>query len=514
MHGLLKKLNFVGNPFEHLSAENEKEIDRFAVRPPYFEQTLSKAQGAKSFILFGKRGCGKSATRITVYKHLWNEHQNGKKIPLPVNFIDYDQILKNGLSNVNVRKFVEEACYKTIESILAWLTSLPEDYKNLYVEALSPEESEIILNMVKSFYLNRPERTRGLSAEFTLKLLDQAWPSRVGYWVEKRWSSIAKLISSLANGFARAQFGTNGEQTGTLFELLYSSENSDEQSTLIILSRLIEMTRIFGFDGICFLVDKVDETDKTSSSVEKSADLIFPLLSNIKLFEIDGISWTLFLWDEIRPLLLRQERYVRLDKLPNATIDWNIEELKELLESRLQHFSNKKHTFKTITSITDHEQMLNTVISLSTLSPRELVRLMDIVIREHNLKYTALDEIELLSEDSLNHGMNLFAIESSIHRYSEAMVRQIGKIRSTVFINRDIQNAFKIGDQSARSKIQKWMDSGAVKHSGYRPLEEGGPGRSFNEYTISDPRLARVITEGLLYNDDIPPDIIDDIEQE
>jgi hypothetical protein len=511
MQGLLKQLGFHGDPFEHLSAEQEKDIDKYAVRPPYFEQTFAKAKNTKSFVLFGHRGSGKSATRVTAFNSLWNDHQRGNKVPLTVNLIEFDSIIKEGLGKVSLRKFVDEACFKTIEAIFTWLAAINEEERTLYTEGFRDDERQLILNMVKSFYLNRVERTRTMSAEGALKLLDQAWHDRAAFWIEKRWSSIAKLIASLANGFGKEQFGTNGDQTDSLFELLYSHDNSDEQSAITVLSRLVEMVRIFNFSGVVLLVDKIDETDKTSSSVENSANLIFPLLSNVRIFEIDGLAWLLFVWDQIQPKLQQPERGIRLDKIPNAKVDWKTQELANLLQLRLNYFSNNAHQFETISDLTDPNTTMLEMIKLTTLSPRELIRLMDIIIREHNLNFQEGATIDLLTESAIGYGMNLYSKEAADFRYGEQFVKQLARIGKNIFINKDVQAVFKIGDQAARSKIQKWMDAGAVKHSGVRSSEDGGPGRGFNEYTIVDPRIARIMNEKLIQTEEL---LQEDDEQE
>lgn len=67
---LVDKLNFRANPFEHYTAETEPDIAAYAVRPPYLEGIVGRAKALSSFILFGARGSGKSATRITVYKEI------------------------------------------------------------------------------------------------------------------------------------------------------------------------------------------------------------------------------------------------------------------------------------------------------------------------------------------------------------------------------------------------------------------------------------------------------------
>jgi hypothetical protein len=92
---LVKLLNLRGNPFEHYTAETEPDIASYAVRPPYLQAISDRVHGLSSFILFGDRGAGKSATRITVYNEVWNEistSAKGERGPLVVNVTDFSAI--------------------------------------------------------------------------------------------------------------------------------------------------------------------------------------------------------------------------------------------------------------------------------------------------------------------------------------------------------------------------------------------------------------------------------------
>ncbi|MFI5001267.1 MAG: hypothetical protein ACHQK9_15425 [Reyranellales bacterium] len=69
----MRSLSLKGNPFEHYTAETEPDIASYAVRPPYLQAISDRVEKTSSFILFGDRGAGKSATRITVYSEVWKK---------------------------------------------------------------------------------------------------------------------------------------------------------------------------------------------------------------------------------------------------------------------------------------------------------------------------------------------------------------------------------------------------------------------------------------------------------
>src|SRR5664279_1679902 len=93
---LVKLLNLRGNPFEHYTAETEPDIASYAVRPPYLQAISDRVHGLSSFILFGDRGAGKSATRITIYNEVWKQISTStvqaERRPLVVNVTDFSAI--------------------------------------------------------------------------------------------------------------------------------------------------------------------------------------------------------------------------------------------------------------------------------------------------------------------------------------------------------------------------------------------------------------------------------------
>ena len=89
MPTLVTSLNLKGNPFEHYVAEMEPDIAIYAVKPPYFEAIGARAKNLSSFILFGDRGGGKSATRLTIFKELWKSKAEGDKVPFAINMTDF-----------------------------------------------------------------------------------------------------------------------------------------------------------------------------------------------------------------------------------------------------------------------------------------------------------------------------------------------------------------------------------------------------------------------------------------
>jgi hypothetical protein len=80
--------------------------------------------------------------------------------------------------------------------------------------------------------------------------------------------------------------------------------------------------------------------------------------------------------------------------------------------------------------------------------------------------------------------------------FAAGPLQQVLRLGRTQFVNRDVQAAFKIGDQGARVKIKNWEDAGLVKQTGTVPSETGA--KQAYLFSVADARVRRVIQRKLL----------------
>ena len=75
-----------------------------------------------------------------------------------------------------------------------------------------------------------------------------------------------------------------------------------------------------GFDSVYVMVDKLDETQLTTTDPGLTADLIIPLLLDLPAMEMPGIAYKVFIWD------LSKQRYAesggRADRIPEHQLTW------------------------------------------------------------------------------------------------------------------------------------------------------------------------------------------------
>lgn len=484
-------LGLTNNPFENYTAETEPDISEYAVRPPYLKAISERANRLSSFILFGDRGAGKSATRLTVFKEIWSGENQDK--PFLVNltdFTDIQSLFKR--DKLTEREIIKLVAFFAIEQMLAWLTSLPEEERDSKISALSPTDKTLIYALIKGFYLSKPELDREISNQEALKLLNSAWTTKSLIWTEQRWSSISTIFAAALNVFTKKV--SEDEELDIIQPadaLLKSLVGDSAHAPRATLMRLVDFCKIFGFSGICVMVDKLDETPATSNSSESTAKLIYPLLAHIQLLEVPQFSWIMFLWSMVQTHL-NAKFPVRLDKIAHANISWEQEHLKNMLDRRVRFFSSEKYDFINLFDASiAKDETIEKILNISVGSPRELVKLMDIIIREHD----ARNIDGLLDMASVDVGIDKYCLETIETWYPKALLQQVYRAGKEVFVNKDIQTVFKIGDQGARVKIKSWEDSGLVKQSGTAPSDAGG--KPVYRYSVSDPRVVRIINKQL-----------------
>jgi hypothetical protein len=501
MPKLLQALGFKDNPFANYSAENEPAIDQYFVRPPYYEFVLERGLACRSVVLFGARGAGKSATRIAFAKEAWRPTSQARPYPLLITLDDFSRILLPGLNQINLGSFVTEVGFLVVESLLLWLAAQDKESRDLYLGTLTNTEEAMLISLVRHFYLSQPEYVRQTTIDESLKLLRQSWTKRTKLWFEDRWDHLAALVATLAQTLGNKWAGTEANVEAGLAALLRTDRPqwNEAHFARALLGKLVQTARMFGFAGVTALVDKVDETVVTTNSARASAQLVYPILANTQLLEIDGFGWLMFLWDKLSTEYSSDQYPVRLDKIPNATISWDERFLTELTERRLDHYSAQQVPSFTNLCEADlaSQAAFEDVVRMSMWSPRELIRILDTIVREHDDEYSLAAETRLLTQDSIDRALDKYSVEAVRRMFDRVHLQQLSRLRLQTFINKDVQAAFRINAESARNRIRSWVDAGIVTQTGSRQAEGGVGGKPWYEYSITDLRVKRLITRDL-----------------
>jgi predicted transcriptional regulator len=215
--------------------------------------------------------------------------------------------------------------------------------------------------------------------------------------------------------------------------------------------------------------------------------------------EVEGFAFLFFLWNQVKPFLDEGKFKVRLDKIGHATVTWDDKFIVEMLNRRMRFYSKARFDFAGLCDPSvDVSATLAEIVSTSTRSPRELIRLMDVILREHDIVHASKDEAVLLNRESFDLGQDVYVRDVINSVYGEKILGQIYRLKRDAFTNKDVQATFKVNDQSARARIQAWEDAGIVKQTGTRAAEGGRVGRPVYEYSVIDARVKRIITRQLI----------------
>jgi hypothetical protein len=114
--------------------------------------------------LFGDRGAGKSATRITVYNEIWKrvgDKETNQRSPFVLNLTDYSRLQEAfKRDRLTERDIVNVVAFNVVEQVLAWLSSLEDGDRNVFIDGLDNDERTLALALLKGFYLSIPEMDR------------------------------------------------------------------------------------------------------------------------------------------------------------------------------------------------------------------------------------------------------------------------------------------------------------------------------------------------------------------
>jgi len=485
-------LGFESNPFNSNTAEREPEIAEYAVHPPYLDRTQEASKAAKgAFFLEGARGSGKSATRLTIAKKMFT----GQGAPLVVPLTVYNVFRPYVKGQLTPDLLVTQIAFLTAEALVAWLASADDAEKAEVTKKIAKQE-KLVSRFISQFYLNRADNSRSASASETYELLRTSRQGQARILVERKWDQFAGTVASLASSLGKKYLDLDIGDPASLQKLLEQQRGDGFIDYTYTLTRMVEVAKAFGFSGVLIQIDKLDETDWTASEPSAAGELVLPLLANISLHEIDGLVWTFFVWDEVAGFLRKNHRdKIRFDKISHGKIEWETKYLSDLVSRRLSFFSNGKvHDLEEICDAgTNPTGILPDLIELTGHSPRGLISALDHVLSTHIQRNQSAPK--KLDPSSFELGMNSYAIRSLEEAGLLDEARTIAKLNLASFVTKDVQNLTRQSAQTARGRIDQWLSDRLVKQDGTRST--GGAGRPVDQFRVSDPRAARVMSRGL-----------------
>ena len=331
-----------GNPFATSEADQERSL-----LPDYFVDVdgYEQIKGDGTVIIFAPRGCGKSALRVvlasyaapvspdtdilavefTDFSKFISKVHAGKKLTID----DYSyQLLRTGTralfmamcgpsptsdqgsDTLDIRRRrtrrINNVIPSTRSRVSQWL-------RKFTPEVLNPEELYERLHDIKSSFVPEWKLFTEIVNKRQLRdLIDRSPLAK---------DDVAVLLADI-NDFSTGD-------TGSL------------QTPVEEISTFITLVRSCGFKSVQFLLDGIDETQETANAPQIQADILEPLLAELRILEMPGVAFKFFLSLEAHKEILERPT-IRKDRLNDKalTIEWNEKNLKDLLDARLDFFSD------------------------------------------------------------------------------------------------------------------------------------------------------------------------------
>ena len=262
--------------------------------------------------------------------------------------------------------------------------------------------------------------------------------------------------------------------------------HAQDETIRFKFEELVKFTNRIGYKSVYILVDRVDELTITAENATKVFDFLSSIIIDLPLLETPGVAFKFFLWDQMKDVYHLAGG--RPDRLIEYELEWQAPELDKVLSRRISTYSGGAISSLNDLLSGDAPYDVHRLITyFAHSSPRDMIRICKKIVDEHTKSGVYQDKIEFRTVKS---AILQFSNERARELYGEHFA-DLRKIRELDFTIPKLANdVFRVSQQAARSKVQKWQDSGAVVRIGDVP----NPGnRPLYLFGIVDPRLALAV---------------------
>jgi DNA-binding winged helix-turn-helix (wHTH) protein len=397
----LASWDFIDNPFALWEAGQEPWLDRYFIRPPFFEQLLHHH---KSTLVFAPRGGGKTATRLMIEAECRPALTSSSV--LAVSFTDFSPLIDSTLhldqlTLANYQIYLLSAILRQLLIALA----IRETRSSLLDEDMLGE-----LRYWTKTYLPELSHPRPLAV-----LFGQMAPE-----VDKR--RLMEAAKEFQHGrLPLNEMPANIQSLGRLLNTLMIKEPvcprdpldspSRKLSVLVEFCLTLLSDRPIPCHALYLLIDGVDEYMLTQSDPFASVALIRPILSNLHFLELPGLAVKCFLPAEQRQAF---EREARIDRLDVITLEWRTpterdepDFLRELLRRRITAFNTRGViSLGELCAPAMRSWLEDEMLKQAHGSPRTLMRLGAMLFAEHCRDRAAPESV--LQPETWEHALERF----------------------------------------------------------------------------------------------------------
>ena len=349
----LSTVGLSGNPFSRRQADADDNLPRyFHLFIPYFDELLGITGGPlHTAIVFGEQGSGKSALR-QMMGHYASRLPDGRSV-LAIPYTDFALLAEKADRGKRIT---------------------PRDH---------------VEQIIKIGVRTLAQAIRGGDVSLSSSATED---DRLELW---------KYISNFESSLSRPQW--------RLLSNLLETESSPSTDDMPLPESYVEMfygfcnaVRIFGYETVWVLVDRIDEDPLTAGDTNLALQILTPLLTDLRLVEPpNGLAAFRFFLDTSFKDLLKADSAVRIrDRFASYTLEWQKEDLLALIEKRMEVFSSPGHKpYTRLGELSEVDDLDSILVARSHRNPRNLIMLCEFVISEHCRLPVSDDNLMLTRED-------------------------------------------------------------------------------------------------------------------
>lgn len=491
MNELYSSMGFKEHPFARFSAEEEKQyLRQIFVVPKYYSTIVSDIKSRASRFIFGARGAGKSALILKIL----DDSTKNKFFSVLID--DYETVpLKS-----NERELLLLVLRELVTSFGIYLMK-----NKAYLKSLTKEDREILALSFNAFFVTLSKKQFEKLSESTTHTKTLNLFKRLFNWFLLKPVNIAiSGCTEIVGSTVTKALGLPNVRDATVYkeyipEIKISTEsgkinpeNFDIRAVKQILIDLSGIIRKTGFCNVVVLFDKIDENRALGTQLESTIKFISDITRDTALLLNDNCSFVFSMISACKiPLTMAG---VRCDKMKPVDISWEDEEILNIINCRLQYFSDKSIT--TIWNIIS-EKYRKDVLFLAGQSPRQLLTLLSYIYDEQ----ASIDcNSKELSDEAVKLGLSHYANTFDYVTYYAGAnpksltraIKELFKVSKVEFGSKDLVAAFKISVQAANQKIQSMLS--------YDLIEDITVGSHTKKYRIRDPRIVYKIAHETVAN--------------
>lgn len=493
MNELYKSLGFNKNPFTKFSAEEEKEyLSQIYLKPRYYNSIFSDLLDGSSRHLVGFRGSGKTALILELKRDL--NLQNAFTIVID----SYDGIpIQN-----NQTKFLEKVIREIILNFVVSISQTPSLLRKLnkyekeklsffigeFFQTLSRQEFESVYNKVTKYKFRN----------FFYQTYNYILNRPINFFLSGTVEIVADTISN-SFGLPRTRpedFYKNYIPEVPLEKIKKSANPeifmNDYGALKKILNDLSAIIKKTGFKSVVVFFDRIDEYSILEAKLENIVNFTKEILKDTDLLYSQNLSLVFSIWSEVKNEL--NQKGVRFDKFKPIDVTWSINDIAKILEKRLNYFHTNK---KGIEDITDPQEVLGDLYSLSNNSPRDLIRLFSTIYDEQSIDSPTSNILTLrsveLGKEKFAKEYDYYSLFPSTKSKKENVINNINRVlrmAKEVIKIKDMISVLKVSHPTAISYIKILKDYRIVKELGELDV-------TAKQYQVNDPKLKYLISKGI-----------------